>query len=201
MPPKGSTGSRNAVLSRQLSEARAKKNLNVGASSLEPEPTVDSVLECLSLSEAQLKASLEKISELEAALQAQKQLSAQLSQALADKEHNDQILLDKLEAEQVYSRGLYQSLRTERRARQRGQTRKGVLEGQIKLLKSAEFKLSTTLKTVTSNASRAVESLMQIEKQNVTLRSDLSLALQRCITEAQLAKKRVKHAEGKAKEQ
>ena len=198
MPPKGSTGGRSAALAKQLSEARAQTKLNAGAGSFGLEPTVDGLQECLALSEAKLKASLEKIGELEAALQIQKQLSAQLSQALDDKEHDHQILLGKLAAQEVYSKGLYQSLRTERHAQQRGQTRKGILEGQIKLLKSAEFKLSTTLQTVKKNASRAVDSVMQIEKQNIALRSELSLALQR---EAQLAKKRVDQAGEKAKEQ
>jgi len=201
MPPKGSTGGRNAVLARQLSEARAKANSKAGASCFELEPTVDSLQECLGLSEAKVRASLEKIGELEAALQTQQQLVAQLSQALDDKIHDHQVLIDRLASEQAHSKGLYQSLRTERHARQRGQTWKGVLDGQIKLLKSAEFKLSTTLKTVRNNASKAIDSLMRIEKQNVALRSNLSLALQRCVNEAQLAKKKIDQAQGKAKEQ
>src|SRR6266536_1038812 len=76
--------------------------------------------------------------ELSVALDAEKKHSAELSAALC--------------AEKQQSEQLHQNLRVERHARQRGQLRKDVLKGQIRLLKSVEAS-----SVVTKNASKAID--------------------------------------------
>jgi hypothetical protein len=47
-------------------------------------------------------------------------------------------------------------------------TRNGALKDQIKLLEVSDFKHSDALKSVTKNTSEAIDSLIQIEKENST---------------------------------
>jgi len=187
MPPKGSTHGRSSGHLKQLAEARANKY-----SSHESTPEI-SLQELLVSSEARLQAAEAKYKSLESALHTEQERCALLHKALdaerknsmelsvaldAEKKHSAE-LSAALCAEKQQSEQLYQNLRVERRARQRGQSRKGVLEGQIRLLKSVEAS-----SVVTKNASKAIDALIKVEKENFNLRSELSKTLERCTAEA-----------------
>ena len=77
----------------------------------------------------------------------------------------------KLQAE-----GQYKQMRVEHRARQRAQARKGVLLEQIKLLKSADRQRSQDQE---NSSSKAIDSLLKVEKEKSKLQSELSKCLER----------------------
>jgi hypothetical protein len=186
MLPKGSTHGRSSGHLKQLAEARANKSSFCDSI---PELTLQ---ELLVFSEARLQAAEAKYKSLESALHteqkqcallhkaldAERKNSMELSVALNAKKKNSAELFAVLCAERQQSEQLYQNLHMERHARQRGQSRKSVLEDQIRLLKSVE-----TLSVDTKNASKAINALIKVEKENFNLRSELSKTLERCTAE------------------
>jgi len=67
-------------------------------------------------------------------------------------------------------------LHVEHRAWQWAQARKGVLVEQIRLLKSAELEKTQSAE---NNASRAIDSLLTLEKEKSKLQSELSQCIER----------------------
>jgi hypothetical protein len=57
------------------------------------------------------------------------------------------------------------------------------LEEQIKLLHSENVKKLDDLKHITTNTAKAIDSVIKLEKQNSTLKSELSQCLERCRAE------------------
>src|SRR6266487_1867509 len=199
MPPKGSScGKSAAQMANAAAMARKQSRWATGTS--KPEPTVDSLQELLELSKSRIQELEERVVELEKTSRFHEQQSAELSQALAKVQAQSAALTEDLDAQIERSTNLYKSLRVEKRARQRGQARKGVMEEQIKLLKSADLKMAVDLQTVKSNASKAVDALLKTEKENTALRSELSKTLEQCTTEAVLAKRKLTQACDKIKE-
>jgi len=181
MPPKGSSAGRSAARVQQLAEARLKVQ--------EAHPTDLQAL--LAASEAKLSASEKNAAALESALHVEQQQSAELLKALDAERENSAYLARELHAAREKAKKLHQQLRVEHRARQRGQARKGVLEKQISLLKTADLETSDHLKSVKSNASRAITALMKVERENSILRSELSLSLERCRAEVKKSQYRM----------
>jgi chromosome segregation ATPase len=116
-------------------------------------------------------------------LQLQHAQNAELSAQLATEKAKSAGFLHCIAAEQARYGELYCKYRVERRRRQRGEKRKLVLEAQIQALKDTAKQTSAQLKTMTRNASRTIDSLINVEKQNATLKNELSQALQRCKAE------------------
>src|SRR5436190_3795084 len=143
----------------------------------------------LERSEERLEKAEREIGKLKVALAEERENSRRLQEELDVKAKNCDELAYRLSLEEERSAQRYQALRVERRARQRGQARKGVLESQIKLLHSADSVQSYQLKNVRSNASKAIDALLKMEKENFSLRSELSRCLKRCrreVKEAQI---------------
>jgi len=149
--------------------------------------------ELLAASQAELLEAKKKINSLESSLQNEQlqvqakslecsEVSFQLELAL-EKSKN---LSDALKAEQARYDVLYKKLRVEKRARQRGQSRKNVLQDQMSILLSAGTRTSGD----DDDTAKAVNSLLRQEKKNaeranVNLRSELSECLARCKSEYQ----------------
>ena len=146
----------------------------------------------------------QQILDLEAALAEERAISTQLSKALEKCQSQRQSLAsaleqsqtechslsDELEAQREHTHQLWRNMRVERRARQRGQARKAVLEEEIKSLKSAGMEISTKLKEVMHNASKAVDMLLRLEKEKIVL----SKNLEQCTTEISLAQEKLMKA-------
>jgi hypothetical protein len=180
MPLKARTVSQNV----QLQQARSALNSAVTLSDLQT---------LLAETEYRLK-------EVEAVLLVERENSARLSKALDDEVQRTARLQKALNIEKACSAKHYQALRVERRGRQRGQARKVILEEQIKFLCSADIKKSDDLKRITSNASKAIDSLIRLEKQNSTLKSELLQCLERCRAEEARSQELLCQTNKKAKE-
>src|SRR6266487_2050436 len=199
MPPKGSSHARSAAQAAQLA-ALAEQKARLIAGSTAPEPTVASLQELLAMSENKVQLLEDRVIELESALHIQRDLVAELSQALADEKDQSATLCAGLDAQIEHSKKLYKALRVEKRAQQRGQAWKGVLEEQIQLLKSADIKLAVDQQMAKGNASKAVDALLKTERENSALRSKLSKTLEQCTTEAALAQQKLTQAHNRMKE-
>jgi hypothetical protein len=123
-----------------------------------------------------LDAERSRVAELSSALDTERALSVQLSSAL--------------DAEIVHSKELYKKIRVEKRARQRGQQRKVLLEKKIQELKAADLGRYDELKKVTSNASKTIDALLKLEQENSSLHHELLKALERCVTETSEAQEK-----------
>jgi uncharacterized coiled-coil protein SlyX len=135
MPPKGSSRGRSAAQAAQ-SVVLAEQKARLIAGSTTPEPTVASLQELLALSETKVQVLEDRVIELENALHLQGDLITELSQALANEKDQSATLSAGLDAQIAHSQKLYKALRVEKRARQRGQAWKSVLDKQIQLLTS-----------------------------------------------------------------
>ena len=196
MPPKGSSHGRSAARAAQSASLAEQRTRSIAA----PEPTVAILQELLALSENKVQLLEDRVIELESTLHHQRDLIAELSQALADEKDQSATLSAGLDAQIEHSEKLYKALRVKKRAWQRGQARKGVLEEQIQLLKSADIKMGVDLQRAKGNASKAVDALLKTERENSALRSELSRTMERCITEAALAQQKLTQACNKMKE-
>jgi len=179
-----------------LAQARAEKKSEAPIS----EVSIETVVTSPTYSVEQLSKAEKKIAVLESALQAEKQTSAKLLKMLeAEKEKCDR-LSDELDAQMKHSRTLQQTIRVERRARQRGQIRKTYLEQQIRIFNSADSKRASDLKTITTKASATVEALMKVERENSILQNQLSKALQTFTVEAVQSQQKLSQTGKKLKE-
>jgi hypothetical protein len=131
--------------------------------------------------------------------EAEKTRCAQLSSALdAERKHSACLSLA-FDAEMEHSRRNYQALRVERRARQRGQKRKAVLEQQIRELKAVDVLRYDELKKVTQNASKTIDALLRLEKENSSLQRKAMEAWEMCREEIAQSQKKAKEAVEKFK--
>jgi hypothetical protein len=175
MPAKGSTHGRSADQLQQLAASRTKIQKNANSTLQLDITNLENIHATCKL---ELEAVENRCRKLELDLQMEQEKSAALN--------------DALQVEKKHSASLYQQLRVERRARQRGDTRKSVLERQISLLKSAS--MSSEAKKMKENAAKAIEALMKVEKENSTLQSELSKSLERCTKEAVKAQQKLLQA-------
>ena len=124
MPPKGSSHGRSAARAAQSASLAEQRTRSIAA----PEPTVAILQELLALSEKKVQLLEDRVIELESTLHHQRDLIAELSQALADEKDQSATLSAGLDAQIEHSEKLYKALRVKKRAWQRGQAQKGVLE-------------------------------------------------------------------------
>ena len=123
--------------------------------------------------------------ELMALLALEKASVLQLSGALSKAESKLAEACATVTQEKSRSANLYKSYRVERCAHQCALSHRGVLEEQISLLRLADRENSDEHKAVISNAGRAIETLLKVEKENKNLRSELSACFERSYTEIQ----------------
>ena len=112
-------------------------------------------------------------------LQLQHAHNAELSTQLDAEKAKSADFLQCIAAEQNRYDTLYQKYRVERRARQRGKKREDVLHAKIQALTTTALQTSAQLKSVIGNASVNIDSLIKVEKENTTLKYELSQTLQR----------------------
>ena len=179
MPPKAS---KTTVQQQHLLIARSIRSSG-------PKLTLE---ELLVASEEKVQMAEAEAAKLRSALECERQRSIELEEALDQEIGNSANLLLALSAERERSAKWYQALRVERRARQRGQARKLVLEDYIRLLQASDTAQSDELKGIKTNASKAIDTLLKVEKENSSLRNELSGALERCGEEIKSAKAKVK---------
>ena len=122
----------------------------------------------------ELKTALLENSSLEFRLLQSNGLYENLKVSLAKAQDQSKKLSLDLKAENKRYKELYQSLRTERRARQRANKRKEVLTNQILVLRSASADLSSYKKDLEKTYSKTMESLMKLEKENTKVKHTLS---------------------------
>ena len=114
---------------------------------------------------------------LEGQLAQEKEQAAAAEIALKDEQQRVTQLRDDLEMEKRRYQEAYRKLHVERCARQRGHNKKRSLEGQIHSLKSTALNNFKNEKRMISTAGNVVKSAMKLEKENVRLKSDLTLCL------------------------
>jgi hypothetical protein len=182
MPPKAS---KTTIQQQKLLNARSIRSSKASGPKLTPE-------ELLVASEEKVQMAEAEAAKLRSALECERQRSSKLEGALDQEIGNCTNLLLALSAERERSAKWYQALCVERRARQRGQARKLVLEDYIRLLQASDTAQSDELKDIKTNASKAIDALLKVEKENSSLRNELSGALERCGEEIKSAKAKVK---------
>jgi chromosome segregation ATPase len=201
MAPKGSSHGRSAARTAQIKAIHEKRAIAASTTnSSASTATADAPDGVVPEDTARIQMLQQTVIELETALQIQQDLVAQLTQNLANEKEQSRMLLAKVDAEKEHSKQLYKVMRVEKRARQREQARKALMEGQIKLLKSADVRMSMNLKEATGDASKAIDALLTVEKENTTLRSELSRSLQLYTSELAAANKKLNVVGEKMKE-
>ena len=104
--------------------------------------------------------------------------------ALSNASSNLEIAQDQLHAAKGKCADLYSTLRVERRKLQRTAARKGLLEQQIKILKSVELPSSR------GDAARAIQLLNETKSEKMHLESRLSQLMEKCALEASHSKQK-----------
>ena len=176
MPPKGS---RSAAQRAHLAQLGPGRSPSTGEHLL----TMEQLQQMLAASQAKVLAAEEQIANLESTLETERLHSQKCLEDLQLQVKQNAELSALLAAEKICSGELKTRVRVERRARQRAQARKELLDKQIKIFKSAESKSSDHVKAATNNAEKAIYSLIRAEKENSTLKYELSQCLQRCHAE------------------
>ena len=124
----------------------------------------------------QLGKATEKIAYLESELESKCLHCSELVSSLENVQKMAEELSSELHKVKLQAEEQYKKLQVEHRARQQGQARKGVLVEQIRLLKSANRERSEDYE---SSSSKAIDSLLRLEKEKSKLQSELSKCLKR----------------------
>jgi chromosome segregation ATPase len=123
----------------------------------------------------QLNKATEKIAYLESELESKCLYCSQIVSSLEEVQKKAEELSSELDRVKLQAETQYKKVRVEHRAQQRAQARKDVLFRQIRLLKSAERERSEDYE---NSSSKAVDSLLKLEKEKSKLQSELSKCLQ-----------------------
>ena len=123
----------------------------------------------------QLNKATEKIAYLESELESKCLYCSQIVSSLEEVQKKAEKLSSELDRVKLQAETQYKKVWVEHRARQQAQARKDVLFRQIRLLKSAERERSEDYE---NSSSKAVDSLLKLEKEKSKLQSELSKCLQ-----------------------
>jgi len=187
-----------AARGRQLAQARAQQHASSQA--VDDSSSVFNAVQDLSPQTLDKLAALQQtVATLEISLQAERQVVADLVQALQDEKQQFSQLSAKLDDATANYEECYHALRVERRAGQRGQQRKTVLEEQIKALKAMDLQKYDDIRRLTTKASEAIDAKFKIEKENVALQSELMGILKRCAADVTESQEKLKDAAVKLK--
>src|SRR6266487_4983093 len=193
MPPKSSSRGRSAAWTAQIKAINEQRAIAASSTNSSVSTATADAPDGCAVPEhtARIQMLQQTVIELETALQIQKDLVAQLTQNLANEKDRSKMLSDKVDVQKEHSKQLYKVMRVEKRAQQRGQAWKALMEGQIKLLKSADVRMSMNLQEATGNASKAIDALLTVQKENTTLRSELSRSLKLYASDLAVAQKKL----------
>ena len=164
---------------QQLADARSNASAGRADISLKNE-----LEEC----KRQLEMAAQKIASLESELEAKSLCCSELCISLEKEQKRAEELSLQLNKVKLQAEGQYKQMRVEHRARQRAQARKGVLLEQIKLLKSADRQRSQDYE---NSSSKAIDSLLKVEKEKSKLQSELSKCLERSQAEFRNSKQQL----------
>ena len=125
-------------------------------------------------SKAKLHNAQQQIASLESALSDKVANCSELSMSLQEADMKYEEHLSQLAEQKARYQSLYKELRLERQWAKWASTKKGNLEQQISLLKAAALSQSHELKNMSAKTQTAINSLLQLENQNSTLKGKLS---------------------------
>lgn len=162
---------------KRASEAR-KGNLAKARETLEPPPSQLDLANALAISQENLANSKTQVASLELALEELQATSARLLKDLDAANSKIDDLNLALQAEREHSKDTYQSLRTERRARQRSDKRKQVLAGTIAELKETTDIQLQKQKRLEKSTAMTESEIKRIEVFNSQLRTELLSSVQ-----------------------
>jgi chromosome segregation ATPase len=134
-------------------------------------------------SQAKLHNAQQQIASLESALSDKVADCSELSMSLQVADMKSEEHLSQLAEQKAQYQSLYKELRLERQRAKQASTKKGNLEQQISLLKAAALSQSHELKNMSVKTQAAINSLLQLENQNSTLKDKLSQCMKNIQTE------------------
>lgn len=191
--PKLTSSAKKASLKAATEAAKISRAAKSGDMETIQEALVEAKAQISEL-EAQLAASNSKYQELSneisGILDEKEMKISQLSGMVEKKDKRICELSKQLSVSKDKVKKWYRALRTERQARNRSDNKKDVLKQQIHDLQEAKSSIEKEKKSIQSHAFKTVESLIQAEKKNNILQSELSGALQRSAAELAAANSR-----------
>jgi chromosome segregation ATPase len=163
--------------------ASRKANLAAAKAAIEQNSDQKVLDKTLLESQAKLHNAQQQIASLESALSDKVAACSELSMSLQEADMRSEEHLSQLAEQKARYQSLYKELRLERQWAKRACTKKGNLEQQISLLKAAAFSQSHELKNMSVKTQTAINSLLQLESQNSTLKNKLSQCMKNLQTE------------------
>jgi chromosome segregation ATPase len=171
--------------------ASRKANWATAQAVLEQNSDQETLEKTLSESQAKLHNAQQQIASLESALSDKVAACSELSMSLQEAEGKYEEHISQIAEKKAQYQSLYKELRLERQRAKRASTKKGNLEQQISLLKAAVLSQSHELKHMSVKAQKAIDSLLQLENQNSTLKNKLSQCAKNLQTEMQHCQNRL----------
>jgi myosin heavy subunit len=163
--------------------ASRKANLAAAKAAIEQNSDQKVLDKTLLESQAKLHNAQQQIASLESALSDKVAACSELSMSLQEADMRSEEHLSQLAEQKARYQSLYKELHLERQRAKRACTKKGNLEQQISLLKAAAFSQSHELKNMSVKTQTAINSLLQLESQNSTLKNKLSQCMKNLQTE------------------
>jgi len=163
--------------------AARKANLATAQAVIEQNSDQETLEKALLESQAKLQNAQQQIASLESVLSDKVADCSELSISLQEADMKSEEHLSQLAEQKAQYQSLYKELRLERQRAKRASIKKGNLEQQISLLKAAALSQSHELKNMSVKTQTAINSLLQLEKQNSTLKNKLSQSMKNIQTE------------------
>ena len=163
--------------------ASRKANLAAAKGVTMQNPDQKTLEEALLESQAKLHNAQQQIASLESALSDKVAACSELSMSFQEVETKSEEHMSQLAEQKARYQSLYKELRLERQRAKRASTKKGNLEQQISLLRAAALSQSHELNSMSGKTQKAINSLLQLENQNSTLKNQLSQCMKNLQTE------------------
>ena len=171
--------------------ASRRANLAAAEAVIEQIPDQEILERTLLESQTKLYNAQQQIASLESVLSDKVAACSELSLSLGETEMKAEEYLSQISEQKAQYQSLYKELRSERQRSKWEITKKGLLEHQIALLKAAALSHSHELKSASDNAYKAINSVLQLEKQNSSLKNKLSLCAQNLQEQMQACQNRL----------
>ena len=163
--------------------AARKANLATAQAVIEQNSDQETLEKALLESQAKLQNAQQQIASLESVLSDKVADCSELSISLQEADMKSEEHLSQLAEQKAQYQSLYKELHLERQWAKQASIKKGNLEQQISLLKAAALSQSHELKNMSVKTQTAINSLLQLEKQNSTLKNKLSQSMKNIQTE------------------
>ena len=163
--------------------AARKANLATAQAVIEQNSDQETQENALLEFQAKLHNAQQQIASLESALSDKVADCSELSMSLQEADMKSEEHISQLTEQKAQYQSLYKELHLERQQAKWASTKKGNLEQQISLLKAAALSQSHELKNMSVKTQTAINSLLQLENQNSTLKNKLSQCMKNIQTE------------------